>query len=446
MICQLRDDVLKRKEGTIELQNSRRAEMGFLLTTASSMRPHTMWSTIIKTIIIIWLILTSVSSYANDDKGNYWNSQRKGANFFNETPTEDWFKEDKEVSVEFARLAPDKLHSEHRDFLLGDADAFERISPSDFQKLKDTLDQAQNHGIRIVIAPLSLPGSRWRQKNNNQNDLRIWQNEEYQNQAIRFWRQLSFLHKDHPAIIGYNILNEPHPELLFGITDFREINFHAWYKSVKGTTADLNLFYHKISEAIREEDPNTPIILDTGLYATPWAIRYLTPITDPRILYSFHMYEPYEYTTKRINNGQYQYPGFDSFSTYWNEDSIKQFLQPISDWQMQYQIPSSQILVGEFGCARTSEGANRYLESLIRSFDTQNWHWAFYSFREDCWDSIDYELGPGTLDKKYWEARAHRESLNPYRHDNPLFDVIKKDIQKPRELTNLCPATTLPAL
>jgi hypothetical protein len=43
---------------------------------------------------------------------------------------------------------------------------------------------------------------------------------------------------------------------------------------------------------------------------------------------------------------------------------------------------------------------------------------------------MDYELGSGKLSWKYWEAIESGESLEKFRNDNPLFDVIKVDLQK----------------
>lgn len=313
---------------------------------------------------------------------------------------------------------------------------------ADFEVLRNSLDQAHRHNVKIVITLLSLPGSRWKQNNSDQDDLRIWQDEKYQTQAALFWRELANLLKDHPAVVGYNILNEPHPERLDGISDFREIDFQKWHQSVEGSLADLNLFYQKIVRAIREVDSETPIILDTGLYATPWAISYLKPSSEPGVLYSFHMYEPYAYTTRKINHAKYEYPGavssrlsdaeenlVEASSIYWDEQALKEFLEPVSLWQKKFQISSSQILVGEFGCDRTSKGVEKYFDHLIRVFDAHQWHWAFYSFREDGWDGMDYELGQGALSWQYWDAFEQGASLDSFRHDNPLFDVLKNRVK-----------------
>ena len=65
--------------------------------------------------------------------------------------------------------------------------------------------------MKVVLTMLSLP-DRWRQFNNNKNDDRIWEEEKYQEQASQFWKDLALELKDHPAVVGYNIINEPHPE------------------------------------------------------------------------------------------------------------------------------------------------------------------------------------------------------------------------------------------
>lgn len=397
--------------------------------------------------IIFCLLPTACFSMAyavdNDHKIEYWKVQRKGANYFNQIPSEDWFVAAKEVGIQFARLAPDKWKCERRDFLIGNADFFTEISNQDLETLKAVLDQAHRNDIRVVITLLSLPGSRWKQNNQDVDDLRIWEKKEYQNQAIIFWKNLAKELKNHPAVMGYNILNEPHPERLSDISDYRQIDFLKWYGSIKESLADLNLFYQNIVHAIREVDTSTPIIVDTGLYATPWAITYLTPIKDNKIIYSFHMYEPYAYTTKKINNERFTYPGnvplkleeakqniiHNAILISWNLEILKQFLLPVLEWQEKNNIPSSQILVGEFGCDRTSKGAEKYLSNLIEIFNDHNWHWAFYSFREDCWDSMDYELGSDELPWEYWEAIEQKTSLNKFRKDNILFDVIKNNLQ-----------------
>jgi len=47
---------------------------------------------------------------------------------------------------------------------------------------------------------------------------------------------------------------------------------------IKGTPADLNLFYETVIKAIREVDKETQIVLDPGFYANPYQKRGRTYI------------------------------------------------------------------------------------------------------------------------------------------------------------------------
>ncbi|HET6890058.1 MAG TPA: cellulase family glycosylhydrolase [Pyrinomonadaceae bacterium] len=246
---------------------------------------------------------------SNSSKIKFWNEQRKGANWFNITPTREWLVAAKEAGIDVVRLAPNNWKSQQRDFLIGSADRFEGIVEQDYQKLKEVLDQADSLGLKVVITTLSLPGARYRQANDDKLDFRLWRDPQYLPQAILFWRQLAQRLKNHPAIVGYNILNEPVPEKAAGLREIRTQDLTAWYAKVENTPADLNLFNAKIVAAIREVDKETPIVIDCGWWATAYAIQYLEPLRDDKVLYSVHMYEPYSYTNRKTNNGRFSYPG-----------------------------------------------------------------------------------------------------------------------------------------
>lgn len=63
------------------------------------------------------------------------------------------------------RLSYDKWQPVQRDFLLGNADAYAGLPAADLATLRATLDRAHQAGLKVVIAPLSLPGMRWSQNN-----------------------------------------------------------------------------------------------------------------------------------------------------------------------------------------------------------------------------------------------------------------------------------------
>ncbi len=408
------------------------------------MEKHTVRSTEVMRITIVIIVFSFLFSYHAKSQANrilFWNQQQKGANYFNAVPTREWFESAAAANIRFVRLTYEKWKGAERDFLLGNADDYGGIVDADFQKLTSVLDIADSLKIKVVVTPVSMPGARWVQSNNGVRDGRLWQEEKFQRQAASFWCELAKRLKNHPAVVGYNIQNEPNPEVFFGRPSFWRNELPEWYRTVKGTCADLNLYYSKVVAAIREADKETPVILEPGMYATTWAIEYLEKMDDPNIIYSFHIYEPYHYTTQRINNNRYRYPGtiriedtgkdFDM-----NKNSMKEFLNPVVNWAAKNNVPANRIWVGEFGCSRKVAGVEKYLADLIEIFNGYQWHWSFYSYREDVWDNMDYELGTGNLPEKYWEY-ANSKTLNKHYPEiykqgsyNPVWQVFEKEFRK----------------
>ena len=297
---------------------------------------------------------------------DFWNQQRRGTNFFSEVERRERFDAARAFGIELVRLAPNKWlngrpSNQLGDFLLGRPASFDHIDQKDVAYLRTVLDEADKAGIKIVLTMLSLPGARWSQHNNNVEERRLWQDRAAQDQAIAFWTELASALKGHPAIVGYNIRNEPSPELVTPrFADWYTGDYAAWYDRVRGTPADLNLFYRTAVAAIRRVDPDTPIVLDSGFYATPWAFKVLEPVEDDKTIYSFHMYEPYAYTS-RMNKGRFAYPGIiptgESDSprpVSWNKAQVEAFLAPVVEWQARItyhrlaSLPASSAL-----CART---------------------------------------------------------------------------------------------
>jgi hypothetical protein len=350
--------------------------------------------------------------------------------------TEQWFRDARDLGLEWVRLTYDKWDSEQRDFLIGNASEYKGLAKKDLDKLKEVISWADKYDIQLVITPLSLPGSRFRQNNENKPDSRLWEDYMYWDQTIQFWVDLAKELKDYNNIVAYNIVNEPHPELGTGVKEHYRpgdvTRFIEWYDTVRDTPRDILKFYGKIIEEIRKVDPDKMIMVDAGWYGQPGTFCYWpAAFEDRKILYSFHMYEPYEFTSnknfKEKNN--YVYPGSVPFGgdiIYWDRNTIETYFKPFLDWVEKMKIPINRIVAGEFGCMRRNAGAERYLQDILDFLHRNEFHWAFYSFREDEWDGYDYELGTEGLGWKYWQAKEKGENPPLPRKENELFRVIKK--------------------
>jgi endoglucanase len=168
----------------------------------------TVFRTALLTFVAIGLSITLKSQ---PTKIMFWDNQQKGANYFNAVPIREWFESAASANIKFVRLTYEKWKGAERDFLIGNADEYKGIVESDFQKLVSILNIADSLNIKIVITPISLPGTRWVQNNNGVRDGRLWKEEKYHKQTCQFWKDLAQKLKNHPAIVGYNIQNEPHP-------------------------------------------------------------------------------------------------------------------------------------------------------------------------------------------------------------------------------------------
>jgi hypothetical protein len=78
-----------------------------------------------------------------------------------------------------------------------------------------------------------------------------------------------------------------------------------------------------------------------------------------------------------------------------------------------------------------SAGLEQYFEDLISIFTEEGWHFAFYAFREDVWDGMDYELGDKKLPWSYWKAVESDQKPQLERRDTyPAFSAIKKALNE----------------
>ena len=395
-----------------------------------------------KFLLLLSFSFSLANSSANSFTNSFGNSQffleqRKGANFFNNIETEERIIDAKEFGIEFIRLSPNKWMcgsaKKQGDFLIGNTEnPIVKPSKEDVTCLKDILDKAQKHNVKVILTMISLPYGRWRQHNKGIQERRVFESFEKQDFAIQFWVNLLKEIGPHPALAGINLLNEASPEKIgLKFKDWYTNDYAKWYKAVEGTPQDINLFNKKAVAQIRTVNKNIPIIIEGGFYATPYAFKILKPIDDENILYSAHTYEPFAYTNKS-NKGKYKYNspvpiGEEGYrEIILNKKNIEKLLQPILDFQKKYNISSNKIIISEFGIYRTNPDAALHLKTLIEIFKQNKWHFAFYSFREDAWDGMDYELGTGKLKENYWNSIEKKKmpDYTPYKN-NELILILK---------------------
>ena len=362
----------------------------------------------------------------------FFDQQKRGVNVFNYNVTQDLVKSAKKYNIEFIRFAIDRNSPL---FIVNDKNDYKKLNLENLKQLKKSLDLFEKENLPIILTVLSLPGALWKQHNKGKNDFRIYLNDKFVEQASEFWYDLIKELKDYKNIIGYNILNEPRYERFDNIEYCTDKHQDVLFK-----------IYQKIIQKIRKIDKEKSIILDLSSDSSVDCFKHLKPIKeDEKIIYSFHMYEPMQYTFSHAKwnkdkNKYTKYPVLIDDKLY-NAQALKKYLNVVANWQKKFNIPSNKILVGEFGANRKNKNIELYFKDLIDIFDQNKWHWAFYSFEEDGWNVMDYELGNSNLSNTYWNLLNFCEKVNfkntkcyninkKYYKKNKIFDILLDKLDK----------------
>lgn len=391
--------------------------------------------------VVLMLTLACVTQARAADLISFWQRPQHGSNCFNESPPDAaYFKALRDYGATWVRLTFSKWKSASgaRDFLYGSLDDYRALNPDDLAVLRAVLDRAHAAGLKVVLVPLGLPGARWVQLNNDKDDDRLWSQPGFAAQAVASWRDLAEALKGHPAIAAYNLLNEPIPEKHDGLAEHASDEDQArWYATARGGLRDLPKFYEAVIQRVREVDTLTPVMVDAGYYAAADAFGYWPrPLSDERVLYGYHMYEPWMATSApdRLRKRPLRYPGvvpFASGEQPWDTAAVARYLQKPLDWAAQHKLPRWRMVAAEFGCLRTWPDCARYMEDVLTALDAHQVHWAFYSFRE-AWDGMDYELGSGRMPQAYWQAREAGRDYPLQRGPTPVFEPIRKRLAATR--------------
>ncbi|MCR4268579.1 glycoside hydrolase family 5 protein [Nitratireductor sp. ZSWI3] len=384
-------------------------------------------------LLCLMTIGLTPQSVSAADLMSFWDVPRKGGNSFNAAPPDGaYFKALAATGATWVRLTFSKWKGEGRDFLIGDADRYENLLPEDLARLREVLDSAYAAGLKVVVVPLVLPGARWVQQNDGKFDDRLWSDPVFADQAVRFWRDLAQELKTHPAIAAYNVLNEPAPEKATGLAENAAMSdLISWQEKNAGGLRDLPTFYGRVIEAIRSVDPVTPVMVDSGYYANPRSLAaWPKRLADERVLYAFHMYEPYDATSSpNIRRKEpLRYPGvvtkYGGGEMAWDSQAVARHINTAFDWAKKQGLPQTRIVAGEFGCMRLLPHCGTYLTDVIDAIDAQGAHWAFYSFREDEWEGMDYELPPSLKPGRfYWLQEQGKGNKLP--RDGKLMDLLR---------------------
>lgn len=258
-------------------------------------------------------------------------------------------------------------------------------------RLRQALSNASDYGLKMVITMTDLPGSKFHSRPDGPS-FAFWESPLCRSRAAKFWGLVAESLVDINSIImAYDVINEPYTP------EDTEVDF---FDDMPLARADeLHQFYVESLCEIRKHDKEVAVMVKSTWFACPKTFEMLQPLSDSNVVYSFHMYAPPHLTLHR--NSQFSYPGPVSRWLCYPEETVNitpEFLHQllkntVYSWQRKHHIPPYCIVVAEFGMCRETRGSQCYLNDLILTFEEFGWSWFLFSFRDEEWDALDYELG-----------------------------------------------------
>jgi len=277
---------------------------------------------------------------------------------------------------------------------------------SELNELAQVLDAAKERGIKVVVDLHSPPGGRL-----PDGTMRMFLEKEFQEEFIRNWEKIARRFKGHPAIWGYDLINEPvqtlpSPE---GLGDWLGIQVLA-------------------GQAVRAIDPLTPVIIETDEWNSPESFKWLKPVNIARVIYQAHMYWPGEFTHQGVRTDQgvakdansdqaVPYPGTHAGRPL-DKEALRRYLAPVREFQLAYGVP---IYIGEFSAIRWAPGAARYLDDCISIFEEYGWDWTYHAFRE--WEGWSVEHADLPRDRT-----NHPKATGPTDRQQVLLKWLKLNV------------------
>ena len=240
-------------------------------------------------------------------------------------------------------------------------------------RLRNIVRKAGENGLKVIITMTDLPGGMFHSHSKESDSFPFWESSYSRTRAVKFWGLVAESLADLNSIVmGYDVINEPYT------AEDRDVGF---FDDMPAAHADkLNQFYSDTLKEVRVHDKEVVLIIKSTWFSSPRTINILQPLPDPNVVYGFHMYAPIYLTLHRqfrTHTGTYPghipcwpncaNPHVDTVEI--TSEYLHQLLKKtVHSWQVKHGIPSSRILVAEFGICREVQGAKQYLEDLVSIF------------------------------------------------------------------------------
>lgn len=260
-------------------------------------------------------------------------------------------------------------------------------------------------GVYYVIGVRSGPGAydTYLESSGQSGESRIWNTGNTSEQALyaTMLKMIVQRYASDSLFAGITLVVEPRPKVrvIPGYTS-------ALYKTFLETVYNIHMdvVYNYLISQVRTVNKKIPAIYENFAYSTP-ELYPPYEVNDPYVVYSFHDYQPKEFTNAPAPFSV-TYPG-----VYWNLTTLSQqtynaaFIRnTILKKVREYQVSSGRpIFMGEFGMLQPQTGGENYINDVMTVCKDYGWHFALWDWRRHSGQNWNIEIFQGD-NNAHWKA------------------------------------------
>lgn len=204
----------------------------------------------------------------------------------------------------------------------------------------------------------------------------LYEDKLFQDRFVGLWQALAQRYKNHPALAGYDLMNEPCTQVQYDDYDSRNYNWDG-----------LNAVHRRAAQAIRAVDPNHILFVEGDSFACEY--DGLDVDFDNNLVVSTHNY-------MSPTGGGQPYPG-EIDGLFWNRDIVAAEFGMHSGTRLAFKH-RKPIFVGEFGIwysgyPQALHYRTAALDDQLGVFDSAGVHWAIWTWK-DIASMGSYNLDP----------------------------------------------------
>lgn len=219
---------------------------------------------------------------------------------------------------------------------------------------------------------------------------------EERRRSSELWHTLAQRYKDVGSELRFELLNEPEWPTCYEVQDT----------------------YRELWQAIREVDSRRTLVVSGNHYSHVDFMEQILPFNDPKVVYTFHYYEPTIFTNQLFAKAHGKWPRYEGAPVYPGDfPGLREYLDQCPweaevnaryCWQrndralMEKNIlkavafrthRKSEIYLGEFGVCYHAEENRRcaWMKDLLDLTEKYNIPWCYWTYKEMDYGLVDLE-------------------------------------------------------